>query len=168
MELEVKIQDALRQALDPEFMRIENDDGISGFVVSRSFEGQSSLDRQGRLDAILRNALAQEERRQVLMIAALTPAEYDSVGAKIRVQKVKETASGVEIVLRGGSSEAEYVRAALDLQKGIQTTEPKPVNGAIAMLMSFRARGTEAHPLTKEKAIRVLRKDQYIEVVPNA
>ena len=34
--------------------------------------------------------------------------------------------------------------------------------------MSFRAKGTEADPLTKAKAIRVLKKDPYIEVMANA
>jgi hypothetical protein len=53
-------------------------------------------------------------------------------------------------------------------QKGVTTSEPKPVAGATRGLMSFRAKGTEANPLTKEKAVRVLKKDPYIEVSANA
>ncbi len=103
------------------------------------------------------------------MIAGLTPAEYEAVGARIRVHKVREMAGGaVEILLHGGLSDAEYVRGALNNQKGVQTTDPKPVSGAIGVLMSFRAKGTKANPLTKNKAVQILKKDQYIEVMTNA
>lgn len=170
MDLKDKIITALLESLEPDYLRLDDDDGISGFVVARAFEGMSSMDRQGRIRAILQKApLAPEERRQVLMIAGLTPEEYQAVGLRIRVQRVRETAGGaVEILLNGGSSDAEYVRGALNNQKGVQTTEPKRVSGATGVFTSFRAKGTEANPLTKEKAIRVLKKDQYIEVASDA
>jgi hypothetical protein len=169
MDVTDKIINAL-QALAPEYVRLEDDDGISGFVVSRQFEGVSALDRQWKIEDLLSNgSLTEEERRQVVMIAALTPEEYETVGARIRVHKVKETARGMlEILLRGNTSDAKYVRGALNNQKGVKTTDPKPVGGALGVAMSFRAKGTEANPLTKEKAIRVLKKDPYIEVLPNA
>ena len=53
-------------------------------------------------------------------------------------------------------------------QKGVKTTDPKQVRNGRGIAMSFRAKGTEAIPLTKEKAIRVLKKDPYIEVAPSA
>ena len=81
MDLKDKTLKALSQSLEPEYMRLEDDDGISGFVVTRLFKGMSSLDRQERIEEILQNAsLTQEERRQILMIAGLTPEEYDAVG----------------------------------------------------------------------------------------
>ncbi len=168
MDLKDKIVTALSQFLEIDYIRLEEDDGISGFVVSPRFEGTSSMDRQGLIDEALQS-FTPEERRQVLMIAGLTPVEYDAVGARIRVHKVKEMAGGkVEVVLDGGRSDAEYVRGAINSQKGVRTTEPHKVNGAAGVLMSFRAEGTEATPLTKEKTIRALKKDRYIEVMPNA
>ena len=103
------------------------------------------------------------------MIAGLTPEEYEAVGARIRVHKVKEMAGGaVEVVLHAGRSDAEYVRGALKNQNGVETSEPEPVSGAAGVLMSFRAKGPAANPLTKEKVIRVLKKNPYIEVMRNA
>ncbi len=81
MDVKEKVIGALFKALKPEYVRLEDDDGISGFVVSRQFEGISPLDRQGRIeDAVSNASLTQEERRQVLLIAGLTPEEYASVG----------------------------------------------------------------------------------------
>jgi hypothetical protein len=170
MELKDKIIEALSQALKPEYMRLEDDDGISGFVVSRKFKGMSGLDRQEKIDDVLQKPpLTQEERRRILMIAGLTPEEYEAVGVRVRIHKVKEMAGGaVEIQLHGGLSDAEYVRGTFSNAKGVQTTDPKPVNGAVGVLMSFRAKGSEGNPLTKDKALRILKKDQYIEVMADA
>ena len=74
----------------------------------------------------------------------------------------------VEVLIRGTLSDAEYVQGALNHQKGVQTTEPKQAAGAIGVLMSFRAKGTPAIPLTRAKVINILKKDPYIEVMPNA
>ena len=170
MDIKDKVIIALSRDLEPEYMRLEADDGISGFVVSRLFEGMSSLDRQGKIDEALRTAgLSREERREVLMVAGLTPVEYDSVGAKIRIQQVKEMAKGaVDIFLHGGPSDAEYVRGTFNNQKGVRTSEPKSAGGVQGVMMSFRATGPAKDPLTKEKAIRVLKQDPYIEVMTNA
>lgn len=170
MDLKDKVIEILVLALKPEFVRLDDEDGISGFVVSRLFEGVSTLDRQGQIEEVLQKVpLTQEERRRILMIAGLTPEEYEAVGARIRVQKVREKTGGaIEILLHGGLSDAEYVRGVLNHQKGVQTTEPKPVNGAIGVLMSFQAKGSETNSLTKDKAIRILKKDQYVEVLANA
>jgi len=170
MDLKEKILTAFRRTLQPEYVHLDDDKGISGFVVSGTFFGMPALDRQTRIEEILKESpLGLEERRQILMIAGLTPEEYDAVGARIRIEKVKEADGGaVEIQLHGGRSDADYVRKALKGQKGIQTTDPMPVNGAIGVLMSFQAKGTKANPLTKERTIRMLKKDQYIEVLTNA
>jgi acid stress-induced BolA-like protein IbaG/YrbA len=169
MDVKEKVRSALVHELDPEHVRLEDDDGISGFVVSRRFTGMSSFDRQGKIEETLdRASLAADERRQVLMIAGLTPDEYAAIGARVRVHKVKETAGGaLEISLHGGLSDAEYVRGTLRRQKGVRTTDPKSVPGPVGGLMVFRAHGTKANPLTKVKAIRILKKDPYIEVMSN-
>src|ERR1700730_13194705 len=113
MDLKEKVTEALRQGLKPEYMRIEDDDGIYGFVVSPRFRGVSSLDRQTRIDKALRKSpirMTPAELRQVFMIAGLTPVEYEAVGAKIRIHNVKELAGGeVEVTIHGGLSDAEYV-----------------------------------------------------------
>jgi hypothetical protein len=172
MDLKDKIVTALSQALKVEYIRLEDDDGISGFVVSPQFEGMSAVERQGRIDEALSKAsdpLTPEEQRQVLMIAGLTPVEYQAIGVRVRIHRVKEMAQGaVEVSLRGGPSDAEYVRGTLNNEKGVETTEPKQVPGAEGVLMSFRAKGAKAAPLTKEKALRILKKDRYIEVMPGA
>ncbi len=169
MDLEDKILTALR-ALEPEYMRLEDDDGISGFIVTRAFAGMSSWDRQGKIDEALEAAaLTREEKRRVLMIAGLTPTEYSSVGARIRVHRVKEMAGGaVDVLLHGGPPDAAYVRGALNNQKGVKTTAPKPASNMVGTFMHFRAKGTDTAPLTKDRAIHVLKGDRYIEVMPDA
>ena len=172
MDVRDKIVVALIDKLDVHYVRLEDDDGITGFVVSPQFRDMSTLDRQGLIEAALidsRKSLTPDEQRRVLMIAGLTPEEYESVGPRIRVQRVKEMANGwLEILLHRGRSDAEYVRGALNNQKGLQTTEPKPVAGAVGILMSFRARNTGANPLTKSKAMSILKRDRYIELMANA
>jgi acid stress-induced BolA-like protein IbaG/YrbA len=170
MDIKDKILSAFFRRLKLEYARLEDDNGVSGFVVSRRFEGMSTLDRQSLIDATLRKAmLSPEERRRVLMIAGLTPAEYEAVGARIQIREVKEMGGGtVEVLLHGGPADAEYVRGALNGQRGVQTTAPKQLAGAVGLLMSFRAKGTEGTPLTREKAVRVLKSDPYLDVMPNA
>jgi hypothetical protein len=172
MDLKEKVTEALRHVLKPEYMRIENDDGIYGFVVSPLFRGVSSLDRQTRIDKALRESpirLSPAELRQVFMIAGLTPVEYEEVGEKIRVQKVKAVAGGeVEVTIQGGLSDAEYVRGALKKEKGVRTNQPKQAAGAVGILMSFRAKGVNGTPLSKAKVVAVLKKDPLIEVMPSA
>jgi hypothetical protein len=172
MDLRAKIVKALSEFLQVDYIRLEEDDGVSGFVVSPRFQEISTVDRQGLIEEALSKAsdpLTPRERRQVLMIAGLTPEEYDAVGARIRVHRVKEMARGkVEVLLHGALSDAEYVREALNNQKGIRTTAPRMVDGARGILMSFRAEGNEGAPLTKERALRILKQDRYIEVMPNA
>lgn len=165
MGIPEKIVGALKKTLDAEYIRLDDDDGISGFVVSGQFENMSTLDRQQLIDEAL-NPLSQEEQRQILMIAGLTPREYESVGVRIRIHEVREMDNGsLEVLLDGGYSDAIYVRGALNNQKGVHTTEPEQCPSAIGILMKFHANGTVADPLTRERAIRVLKDDQYIQIM---
>jgi stress-induced morphogen len=169
MGIKDKVVNALRNSFDAEYIRLEDDDGISGFVVSPSFTGKSPLDRQLMIDKALSNdSLTREEQRHVLMIAALTPEEYETVGVRVRVHRVKQLAGGaVEIILHGALPDANYVRTTLD-KHGFKTTNPKPVADAVGLLMSLRAKGTPSLPLTRQKAVRMLKRDPYIEVAANA
>lgn len=172
MGLTKKIVAALRSQLHAEYCRLDDDDGISGFVVAPTFEGHSTWDRQKMIDDALRHApdpLSPDEHRQVLMIAGLTPAEYESAGARTRVHKIEELDDGsLKILLHGGYSDAKNVRGALNNETGVKTTEPEQCPGAVGILMQFRATGTRDNPLTKEKAHRILSSDQYIIVMPGA
>ena len=76
MVLTDKIISALRRPLKAEYIHLDDDDGISGFVVSREFEKLSMLDRQRLIDDALSNAsasLSKDEQRRILMIAGVTP-----------------------------------------------------------------------------------------------
>lgn len=171
MELTDRIINALNEALHVEYYRLDDDDGVSGFVVSPQFENLSSQDRQRLIDKAIQgaaDAFSDEERRQIVMIAGITPLEYDSVGAQIRVHGIRELGDGlIEVTLHGMDSDATYVRGTLNNQKGVTTTDPQRSGGA-EFLMTFRAQGTGENPLTKEKTISVLAADQYIEVMLNA
>ncbi len=171
MEIKDKIVKALSRVLEIEYVRLDEEGRISGHVVSPTFQKLSSLARQELIDDALKtgpDALTRPERRRVVMIAALTPMEYLSVGTPIRIQLVRERAGNtVEILLDGGLSDAEYVREKLNDQKGVQTTKPRLVRipGVSGTRTAFRAKGTETSPLTKAKTLRVLKKDPYIEVM---
>jgi acid stress-induced BolA-like protein IbaG/YrbA len=87
VDLKKKVAAALRGAAADARIRLEDDDGISGFVVSAEFRGMSALDRQMLIDGALRNSslkFSKPELRQILAIAALTPAEYDTLEPKRR------------------------------------------------------------------------------------
>ena len=85
MELKEKVTQALRRHLHPDHIHLEDDDGISGLVVSTQFLRMPSLERQMLIDNALRNSpvkLTKAELRHILAIAGLTPAEYEALGAR--------------------------------------------------------------------------------------
>ena len=170
MDLKDRLVTALAQDLAAEYVRLEDDEGISGYVVSSAFGGMSALDRQERIEETLgKVGMDREQRRHVLMIAGLTPEEYESVGARVRVHQVKELGGGaVEVLLHGGKSDAEYVRRVLGRGKDVVTADPASVAGAVGVLMSVRARRSVADPFTKGEAIGLLKGDRYVQVVTGA
>jgi len=172
MDIKDKIVSALREPLNAAFIRLEDDDGISGFVVSDRFSGMNTLDRQRLIDETLNAAssmLSPDERHRVFMIAGLTPTEYDAVGANIMVIGINEQADGaVEVLVNGGWSDVEYVRGALLQMKGVHTTEPKQTPGPAGTLMSFEAKGTGANPLSKQSVVSLLKQQPYVAVLPVA
>jgi acid stress-induced BolA-like protein IbaG/YrbA len=79
MDLKTKVTHALRQALQPERIKLDDEDGIYGVVVSRQFSRMSSLDRQRLIDKTLHDPalkLTKSELRQIFLIVPFTPAEY--------------------------------------------------------------------------------------------
>ena len=82
MDLKEKVAVALKEAIEGARLRLEDDDGISGYVVSSEFRGMSALDRQTLIDKALRHSsvkFSKQDRRNILASAALTPAEFESV-----------------------------------------------------------------------------------------
>jgi acid stress-induced BolA-like protein IbaG/YrbA len=83
MDLKKKVTLALRRFLQPDDIQLQDDDGISGFVVSGQFRKMSSMDRQMLIHKALHDSAAKvsaEELRNVLTIACLTPEEYEALG----------------------------------------------------------------------------------------
>jgi len=56
MDVKERVEKALSAALGDAYVRLEDDDGISGFVVSSRFKGMPTLDRQGLIDNALGKA----------------------------------------------------------------------------------------------------------------
>ena len=83
MDLKEKVEAALERYFHADRVRLENDEGISGYVVSTQFQKMPALDRQTAIYDALRKSsvpLSKAEIHQVLAIAALTPAEYEALG----------------------------------------------------------------------------------------
>ena len=83
MDLKEKVTKALNGQLNPDRIQLEDDGGISGFVVSKKFDRMPALDRQTLIDKALRGSkikFTKAELRSVLAIAGLTPAEFAALG----------------------------------------------------------------------------------------
>jgi stress-induced morphogen len=78
-----KVKRALQRAFQPDTIKLEDDEGIIGVVVSDQFRQVESIDRQMLIDKALRDPsshLSQEEIRRVLAIAPMTRAEFTAFG----------------------------------------------------------------------------------------
>lgn len=85
MDLKTKVTEALRGALNVDQIRLEDNDGIFGFVVSSQFARMTALDRQTLIQKALNHSpvkLTKAEKRQILAIAGLTPVEYKGLGLR--------------------------------------------------------------------------------------
>ncbi len=83
MDLKEKVETALRRHFESDHIELVEDDGVYGFVVSPRFQSLSAIDRQILIDRALRDPsskLSKRESRQILVIAALTPVEYEVRG----------------------------------------------------------------------------------------
>lgn len=59
----------------PAKVHLEDDDGIIGWVASPTFVGMDHIDRVDLIWKVLNEKLTKEERRRVVVIAAVTPVE---------------------------------------------------------------------------------------------
>jgi acid stress-induced BolA-like protein IbaG/YrbA len=82
MDLKEKVTLALADRFKTGQIQLDDDDGISGFLVSNEFRGMSSIDRQSLIYEALRSPafkFSKAELRRILGIAALTPVEFEIV-----------------------------------------------------------------------------------------
>jgi stress-induced morphogen len=80
VDFKEKVEHALRTHFQVEQIKLVDDNGVSGFVVSPDFEGMARADRRTRIDRALRDPsmkLTRREQRRVLLIAPWTPVEFD-------------------------------------------------------------------------------------------
>jgi stress-induced morphogen len=83
MDLKEKVEKALRSHFRVEHIKLVDDNGISGFVVSPDFLGVDRPERRTRVARALRDPsmkLTRREQHRVLVIAPFTPVEYDLYG----------------------------------------------------------------------------------------
>lgn len=83
MDLKKKVERALKQYFNTDRIKLENEDGVYGYIVSPKFRRKEMYDRQVMIDKALRAAdsgLKPEEVRKVVIIAALTPEEHAGHG----------------------------------------------------------------------------------------
>jgi acid stress-induced BolA-like protein IbaG/YrbA len=72
-----KVERILKAAFPSlESIDIRNDDGIIGVLVSEEFAGLEAIDRQDKIWSILDQSLTADEKRQIQIIVAATPAEH--------------------------------------------------------------------------------------------
>jgi stress-induced morphogen len=76
-----RVETLLREAFPPpdQILRLEDDDGIIGVVASGRFRGLEGIDRQNMIWDVLDARLTPEQRRRIVIIAAVTPEEARSV-----------------------------------------------------------------------------------------
>jgi hypothetical protein len=83
MELKEKVERALRNHFQVDYLKLIDNEGISGVLVSPDFEGVGRLDRHRRIDRALHDRsekLTRGEQRRVVLIAPFTPTEYGPIG----------------------------------------------------------------------------------------
>jgi stress-induced morphogen len=69
VDLKEKVTVALKSAIANARLRLEDDDGISGVVVSTEFRGMPALDRQTLIDKALRNSASSFPSKNVAVFS---------------------------------------------------------------------------------------------------
>jgi acid stress-induced BolA-like protein IbaG/YrbA len=71
-----KVNKLLRERFrPPDKVNLRDENGIIGVVTSTRFRRMDTMQRQDMIHEILENGLTDEERRQVLIVVAVTPEE---------------------------------------------------------------------------------------------
>jgi hypothetical protein len=76
-----KVEQALRSHFQIDHLRLEDEDGIYGSLVSPDFEGVSFAERDAMLQRAYRDPasnLSDRERRRIKFIMTRTPVEYEA------------------------------------------------------------------------------------------
>ena len=83
MDAGAAVKDVLVKHFNPEKIHLEEEDGrVSGYVVSKHFDGVPALERQQQIYGALRDkrsGLSRKHIDQIAIVAALTPAEFRSL-----------------------------------------------------------------------------------------
>lgn len=70
------IEGLLREAFPPpDVISLRDEDGIIGVITSSRFSAKDSIDRQSMIWDVLDRHMAPEQRRQIVIIVAVTPEE---------------------------------------------------------------------------------------------
>jgi hypothetical protein len=166
MDLREKTLEALNQAVPIDYAWLDDDEGVSGLVVSDAFDGMSMLDRQLLIERALREsgALSPEENRQILMIAGLSPAEYDVVRPATTVE-IKKGTKGWSVLVHGGAREARSVQMALR-EAGFMVRPARRLIEPAAAVMELRVERTPRvrEGMTLPEALRSIPR---VELVPS-
>lgn len=162
MDLQAKTVSALDEAFHPELLTLEEEEGLSGFIVAKGFQGLTGMERQERIQKALA-PLSSAERRRVVMIAALTPAEYGEIGTPIRVRGIGEKGGQIAVILQGGHADAERVRAIFE-RAGMTASKPRSVADGEGVFTEIRIKGSPRRPATKESVLGLLATDPVIEM----
>ena len=71
-----KLKRILKRAFPkPDRVRLRDEDGIIGFVISPRFRGLDSSERLAMIWSVLDAQLTPEERRRIVIMIAVTPEE---------------------------------------------------------------------------------------------
>ncbi len=83
MGLKEKVWQTLSDYFTPDEMVLNDDEAITGFLVSPRFKKMETLDRMDLVDtALATGKFTRRERGKILLIAPLTPAEYKAVAPR--------------------------------------------------------------------------------------
>jgi hypothetical protein len=168
MEFEAKVMNALRP-LQLESVRLDMEgERVSGVLISKTFRGMSSLDRQFRIDEYLdrEESFTPEERRRIVFLAALTPEEYDNMGATIPIYGIDRIDDAVAVRFHGTPSDADYLRTVLGRDESLtfDAPEKRESRSGVSLEMFVRRRDGSVPPVDLVRDL--LSRDQFVSLSP--
>ena len=82
---------------------------------------------------------------------------------KIKVHSVRQLANALEVLIHGNSADAQYVSDRMNSEKGVKVREPTEKPGMPGFIYIV-VEGHREKPLSRQRAIAVLKADPNIEV----
>jgi hypothetical protein len=166
MEIEEKLMSALR-SIQPDSVRLDIDDfGISGVVISATFRGMSGMERQDRIDDCLdrEESFTPEERRRIVFLAAMTPEEYDNVGATIPIYGIERLDAAVAVRFHGTPSDADYLRGILSRDESLAFDAPKKRESRSGVSLELVVRRRDGGELAVDLVRDLLSRDRIVSL----